>query len=275
MPPRQCGALTPVERPCSDKERQQWHRRQAHVSNDGRWRRASRTASATTGRGGELPAQCRRWPAERWRCGIESVPLAPAERPRGTVAPARDVAVPRGGYAQPARSLCLHACTAFADACVRLRGRVPRACMHRFRVPVLRERSVPLFCATVGSVERCYGIETVPLTYCGRATLLATSHSDLSAQALWYRSYPLFLAFSAIPRFLAPLLTSAELISLPSSPIALATPSLPTSPPWPRSRSRSRSPGEPPRRGGMRSSRRLHRTRSPRCLSPPHRQPCR
>uniref|UniRef100_A0A0E0PWM6 Uncharacterized protein n=1 Tax=Oryza rufipogon TaxID=4529 RepID=A0A0E0PWM6_ORYRU len=51
-------------------------------------------------------------------------------------------------------------------------------------------------------------------------TLLVTSQSDLSAQAPRYRSYPLFLAFSVIPRFLAPLLASAELISLPSSPIA-------------------------------------------------------
>lgn len=56
----------------------------------------------------------------------------------------------------------------------------------------------------------------------------------------------------------------------PPHPSPLATPSLPTSPPW--LRSRSRSPGGPPRRGGMRSSRRLHRTRSPRCLSPPHRR---
>uniref|UniRef100_A0A0D3HAU5 Uncharacterized protein n=1 Tax=Oryza barthii TaxID=65489 RepID=A0A0D3HAU5_9ORYZ len=51
-------------------------------------------------------------------------------------------------------------------------------------------------------------------------TLLATFQSDLSGHAPRYRSYPLFLAFSIIPRFLALLLASAELISLPSSPIA-------------------------------------------------------
>lgn len=43
-----------------------WIRQRARVGNDGRWRRASHTASATTGRGGKLPVRRRRRPAMRY-----------------------------------------------------------------------------------------------------------------------------------------------------------------------------------------------------------------